>query len=55
MKQNNFLLISFQDVDIKIQGVVSAYAFVQYSDIVSVVKAMRKMDGEHIGKNKIKV
>merc|ERR1712142_35985 len=43
------------DVDIKKQGAVSAYAFVQYSDILSVVKALRKMDGEHIGNNKIKL
>ncbi len=34
---------------------MSAYAFVQYSDIQSVVRALRKMDGEHIGSNKIKV
>lgn len=29
--------------------------FGQYSDIVSVVKAMRKMDGEHLGNNRIKL
>ena len=34
---------------------MSAYAFVQYADITSVVRALRKMDGEHIGANKIKV
>lgn len=34
---------------------MSSYAFVQYSDISSVVKAMRKMDGEHLGANRIKV
>ncbi len=45
----------WQDIDIKKQGAVSAYAFVQYADIQSVVKALRHMDGEHIGNNKIKV
>ena len=48
-------LFSSKDIDIKKQGAVSAYAFVQYSDITSVVRALRKMDGEHIGANKIKV
>lgn len=42
------------EIDIKKQG-TSAYAFCQYSDIVSVVKAMRKMDGEHLGINRIKL
>ncbi|XP_055614579.1 protein split ends-like [Uranotaenia lowii] len=42
------------EIDIKKQG-VSAYAFCQYSDIISVVKAMRKMDGEHLGTNRIKL
>lgn len=42
------------EIDIKKQG-TSAYAFCQYSDIVSVVKAMRKMDGEHLGSNRIKL
>ena len=44
-----------QDVDIKRQGAASAYAFVQYTDISSVVHALREMEGEHIGANKIKV
>lgn len=43
------------EIDIKKQGAVSSYAFVQYSDISSVVKAMRKMDGEHLGANRIKL
>uniref|UniRef100_T1J4C3 Msx2-interacting protein n=1 Tax=Strigamia maritima TaxID=126957 RepID=T1J4C3_STRMM len=43
------------EIDIKKQGAVSSYAFVQYSDIASVVKAMRKMDGEHLGANRIKL
>uniref|UniRef100_A0A336LLB9 CSON009984 protein n=1 Tax=Culicoides sonorensis TaxID=179676 RepID=A0A336LLB9_CULSO len=42
------------DIDIKKQG-LTAYAFCQYSNIVSVVKAMRKMDGEHLGNNRIKL
>jgi len=44
-----------QEIDIKKQGVVSSYAFCQYSDIASVVKAMRTMDGEHLGNNRIKL
>ncbi|KAK6176222.1 hypothetical protein SNE40_014546 [Patella caerulea] len=43
------------DVDIKRQGAASAYAFVQYADILSVVKSLRSMEGEHIGANKIKL
>ncbi|XP_057324972.1 protein split ends-like isoform X2 [Microplitis mediator] len=43
------------EIDIKKQGAVSSYAFCQYSDISSVVKAMRSMDGEHLGSNRIKL
>lgn len=43
------------EIDIKKQGAVSSYAFCQYSDIVSVVKAIRAMDGEHLGNNRIKL
>ncbi|XP_036140621.1 protein split ends isoform X2 [Monomorium pharaonis] len=43
------------DVEVKKQGAVSSYAFCQYSDITSVVKAMRSMDGEHLGANRIKL
>ncbi|EFN80740.1 Protein split ends [Harpegnathos saltator] len=43
------------EIDIKKQGAVSSYAFCQYSDIGSVVKAMRSMDGEHLGTNRIKL
>lgn len=43
------------EIDIKKQGAVSSYAFCQYADIVSVVKAIRKMDGEHLGTNRIKL
>lgn len=44
-----------QEIDIKKQGAVASYAFCQYSDIGSVVKAMRSMDGEHLGANRIKL
>ncbi|XP_049817476.1 protein split ends isoform X3 [Aethina tumida] len=43
------------EIDIKKQGTHSSYAFCQYSDIVSVVKAIRKMDGEHVGLNRVKL
>ncbi|RUS87903.1 hypothetical protein EGW08_004319 [Elysia chlorotica] len=43
------------DVDIKRQGATTAFAFVQYVDIASVVAAWRAMEGEHIGINKIKL
>ncbi|XP_008196762.1 protein split ends isoform X1 [Tribolium castaneum] len=43
------------EIDIKKQGAVGSYAFCQYSDIVSVVKAIRAMDGEHLGNNRIKL
>ncbi|GFS07222.1 protein split ends, partial [Elysia marginata] len=43
------------DVDIKRQGATTAFAFVQYVDIASVVAALRAMEGEHIGINKIKL
>ncbi|KAJ9592197.1 hypothetical protein L9F63_001313, partial [Diploptera punctata] len=42
------------EIDIKKQG-VSSYAFCQYADIASVVKAIRTMDGEHLGSNRIKL
>ncbi|XP_065210776.1 protein split ends isoform X2 [Planococcus citri] len=41
------------DIDLKKQGVTSCYAFCQYCDISSVVKAMHAMDGEYFGSNKI--
>ena len=43
------------DIEIKNQGAETAYAFVQYADIQSVVAALDKMDGQRIGQNKIKV
>ena len=54
MKIEN-LFVWLQDVDIKRQGAASAFAFVQYTDITSVVHALREMEGKHIGANKIKV
>lgn len=42
------------EIEIKKQG-LSAYAFCQYADIVSVVKAIRQMDGEHLGSNRVKL
>ena len=44
-----------QDIDIKHQGAVSPYGFVQYTDISSVVKALHNMEGKHIGANRVKV
>ena len=44
-----------QDVEIKNQGHSLSYAFVQFDNIHSVVSALREMDGEQIGLNKIKV
>ncbi|KAF4517733.1 hypothetical protein B566_EDAN002938 [Ephemera danica] len=43
------------EIDIKKQGSVSSYAFCQYADIGAVVAAMRSMDGEHLGNNRIKL
>ncbi|GFO42532.1 msx2-interacting protein [Plakobranchus ocellatus] len=43
------------DIDIKRQGATTAFAFVQYVDIASVVAALRAMEGQHIGINKIKL
>ncbi|BES92657.1 SPOC domain [Nesidiocoris tenuis] len=43
------------EIDIKKQGNSASYAFCQFSDISSVVRAMRTLDGEHIGANRIKL
>ncbi|XP_054269118.1 protein split ends-like isoform X4 [Macrosteles quadrilineatus] len=43
------------EIDIKKQGSTSSYAFCQYCDISSVVRAMRTLDGEHLGNNRIKL
>lgn len=43
------------DIDIKKVNGVPQYAFVQYSDIASVCKAIKKMDGEYLGANRLKL
>ncbi|KAJ3602894.1 hypothetical protein NHX12_030639 [Muraenolepis orangiensis] len=43
------------DIDIKKVNGVPQYAFVQYSDIASVCKAIKKMDGEYLGSNRLKL
>lgn len=54
---NILYLLSFclKDIDIKKVNGVPQYAFVQYSDIASVCKAIKKMDGEYLGANRLKV
>lgn len=47
------LLNKFQEIDIKNQN--QPFAFIQYSDISSVVKAMRKFDNETVGGIKLKL
>lgn len=48
-------MFCFQEIDIKKQGGATSYAFCQFADIGSVVKAMRSLDGEHLGSNRIKL
>ncbi|XP_051980056.1 msx2-interacting protein-like isoform X1 [Xyrauchen texanus] len=43
------------DIDIKKVNGIPQYAFVQYSDIASVCKAIKKMDGEYLGTNRLKL
>ncbi|KAL0978066.1 hypothetical protein UPYG_G00165490 [Umbra pygmaea] len=43
------------DIDVKKVNGVPQYAFVQYSDIASVCKAIKKMDGEYLGSNRLKL
>ncbi|XP_018082017.1 msx2-interacting protein isoform X2 [Xenopus laevis] len=43
------------DIDVKKVNGVPQYAFLQYSDIGSVCKAIKKMDGEYLGNNRLKV
>ena len=50
----NFCIL-LQDIDVKRQGAVSAYAFVQFTDIRSVVKVLKEMEGEVWGSMKLKV
>lgn len=51
----NESLCILKDIDIKKVNGVPQYAFVQYSDIASVCKAIKKMDGEYLGSNRLKV
>ena len=44
-----------QAIEIKKHLQVPQYAFLQYTDIASVVKAMAKMDGEILGRSTLKV
>ncbi|XP_075046151.1 msx2-interacting protein-like isoform X2 [Mixophyes fleayi] len=43
------------DIDVKKVNGIPQYAFLQYCDITSVCKAIKKMDGEYLGKNRLKV
>ncbi|XP_028367254.1 msx2-interacting protein [Phyllostomus discolor] len=43
------------DIDIKKANGVPQYAFLQYCDIASVCKAIKKMDGEYLGNNRLKL
>ncbi|XP_015258119.1 PREDICTED: msx2-interacting protein-like isoform X1 [Cyprinodon variegatus] len=43
------------DIDIKKVNGIPQYAFVQYSDIGSVCKAIKKMDAEYLGSNRLKL
>ncbi|KAL4221812.1 hypothetical protein ACF0H5_020066 [Mactra antiquata] len=43
------------DVDVKRQGAITAYAFIQFTDITSVVKALKDLDGTTWGSTKLKV
>ena len=52
---NNACLSILQDIEIKKPQGAQPFAFLQFSDIDSVVRARRKLDGEVVGKNKVKV
>ncbi|TRZ02462.1 hypothetical protein DNTS_030288 [Danionella cerebrum] len=43
------------DIDIKKLNGSPQYAFLQYCDIASVCKAIKKMDGEYLGNNRLKL
>lgn len=47
--------LSEKDIDIKKVNGAPQYAFLQYCDIASVCKAIKKMDGEYLGNNRLKV
>ena len=44
-----------QHIEIKKPQSAQPFAFLQFSNIDSVVKARKKLDGEYVGKNKVKV
>lgn len=50
-----YLICPLQDIDIKKVNGAPQYAFLQYCDIASVCKAIKKMDGEYLGSNRLKV
>lgn len=50
-----FFSLSPKDIDIKKVNGAPQYAFLQYCDIASVCKAIKKMDGEYLGNNRLKV
>lgn len=54
---DNMFLFSLcsKDIDIKKVNGAPQYAFLQYCDIASVCKAIKKMDGEYLGNNRLKV
>uniref|UniRef100_A0A8C5SYW5 Msx2-interacting protein n=1 Tax=Laticauda laticaudata TaxID=8630 RepID=A0A8C5SYW5_LATLA len=43
------------DIDIKKVNGIPQYAFLQFCDIASVCKAIKKMDGEYLGNNRLKL
>ncbi|XP_073426313.1 msx2-interacting protein-like isoform X2 [Dendrobates tinctorius] len=43
------------DIDVKMTNGAPQYAFVQYCDITSVCKAIKKMNGEYLGKKRLKL
>ncbi|XP_013914800.1 PREDICTED: msx2-interacting protein-like [Thamnophis sirtalis] len=43
------------DIDMKRVNGIPQYAFLQFSDIASVCKAIKKMDGEYLGNNRLKL
>ena len=47
--------VFLKDIDIKKVNGAPQYAFLQYCDIASVCKAIKKMDGEYLGSNRLKV
>lgn len=49
------MFLPLKDIDIKKVNGIPQYAFVQYSDIGSVCKAIKKMDAEYLGNNRLKV